>query len=222
MAYKCITVDTINGIQDAQYSAEAGKPNFDKWRNYGVELYNFIKSLQKLGFEIVGVFGDFGSGKSYGMSTLKEGECMWYNADAKNPTWKGGKEIFGTKRNPTEHQLIPTSYQQIIQNLTSKGKSAFVDNPVAFITGHIDEYKAPNGEVRYRLKILGNLARNLSVEGLFENTLYTHVQKEKEDTKFYFKTINSGGDTCRTTEGLFDGDLIPNDYSYILKKLEEY
>jgi hypothetical protein len=222
MPYKAIVVDTLNGIQDAQYSAESSKPNFDKWRNYGVELYNFIKSLQKLGFTEIAVLGDFGSGKSFGISTLKEGECMWYNSDAKNPTWRGGKQIFGTKTKPTAHQMIPSSYQQILNDIQSKGRAAFSENPVAFVIGHTEEYKAPNGEVRYRLKILGNLARNLSVEGLFENTLYTHVVKDKTETKYYFRTKNSGSDTCRTMEGLFEDELIPNDFSFILKKLDEY
>jgi len=30
---KCIVVDTVNGIQDAEYSDEKQKPNFDKWRD---------------------------------------------------------------------------------------------------------------------------------------------------------------------------------------------
>lgn len=219
---ECIVIDTLNGIQDKQYSAEKQKPNFDKWRDYGIGVYNHIKHLQLRGFEIFLILGYEGSGKSYAMKNLPEGSCIWYNADGKNPTWKGGREIFGTKNSPTTYQVLPNDYPDIINDLDKRGKTAFAPIRVAFILGHIEDYKS-GYETRQRLKLLGNLARNMSIEGLMENVLYSEVNVEGNERKYYFRTKNSGMDTCRTIEGLFDGkERIPNDFKYILDKLKAY
>lgn len=218
---KCIVVDTLNGIQDAEYSAEKQKPNFDKWREYGIEVYNHIKHLQALGFEIVLILGYEGSGKSYGIKSLPEGSCVWYNADGKNPTWKGGKEIFGTKNNPTQYQVLVKHYSHIIADIKKRGSDAFEQDRVAFVLAHIDDYKSGHDQ-RKRLKVLGNLARNLSIEGLMENVLYSEINVDGAKREYYFRTVNSGVDTCRTSEGLFDNEKIPNDFNYILEKLGKY
>lgn len=218
---KCIVVDTLNGIQDAEYSAEKSKPNFDKWRDYGTSVYNHIKHLQALGFEIFLILGYEGSGKSYGIKSLPEGTCIWYNADGKNPTWKGGKEIFGTKNNPTKYQVLVNSYSQIISDIKKRGSDAFEQDRVAFVLAHIDDYKS-GYEQRQRLKVLGNLARNLSIEGLMENVLYSEINVDGAKREYYFRTANSGVDTCRSSEGLFDAEKIPNSFQYILDKLSKY
>lgn len=218
---KCIVIDTLNGIQDKQYSAEKQKPNFDRWRDYGIGVYNHIKQLQSLGFEIFLILGYEGSGKSYGMKNLEAGTCIWYNADGKNPTWSGGREIFGTKNKPTEFQVLPNDYSDIVNDIKKRGSGVFADTRVAFILGHIDDYKS-GYDTRQRLKILGNLARNLSVEGLMENILYSEVSMDGDKRKYYFRTRNSGVDTCRSIEDLFETEQIPNNFRYILDKLEKY
>jgi len=62
----------------------------------------------------------------------------------------------------------------------------------------------------------------MSIEGLFENTLYSEVSTENNDRHYYFRTKASGNDTCRSVEGLFDKERIPNDFAYILEKFKKY
>lgn len=218
---KCIVIDTINGIQDAQYSAEKQKPNFDKWRDYGTSIYNHIKDLQKLGFEIFLVLGYEGSGKSFAMKNLEAGSCVWYNADDKNPTWAGGREIFGTKNAPTQWQVKVSDYSHIVNDIKKRGSDSFEKDRVAFLIGHVEDYKS-GYDYRQRWKILGNQARNLSIEGLMENILYSEVNTEDNKRKYYFRVQGSGADTCHSVEGLFEGDRIPNDFKLILDKLANY
>ena len=52
-----IVVDTLSGLQEAQYMTEEGKPNYDKWTDFGKEIYKFVLALQNLGFETVEVLG---------------------------------------------------------------------------------------------------------------------------------------------------------------------
>ena len=56
-----------------------------------------MSDLQKLGFELIMVLGEPGTGKSTGMRTLEHDTNIWYNTDNKNPVWIGGKEEYGKK-----------------------------------------------------------------------------------------------------------------------------
>lgn len=157
------------------------------------------------------------------MSTLKEGECIWYNCDAKNPTWKGGKEIFGTKNKPSKFQVQLSEYDEIyahVESLYSKG--VFDDEPIAFILGHLEDYKSAEGQVRQRLKTLGKLAKSMNIEDEFNITYYTEVKKEGNTPKYQLRTQNSGFDTCRSYEGLHETMYIDNDFSKIISDIENY
>lgn len=161
------------------------------------------------------------TGKSSGMRTLESGTNMWYNTDKKNPTWKGGRAEYGTKLkpNPNTH-LIPKSYTEIIKDIKSKGKDAYVDNPIAFITGHVETFKQGH-ETRVRLKTLGAVATKMRLEGLLEIVLYSKVEMEDNAPKFLLETQNNGYNTARCYEGML-AQTIPNDYNMILEALENY
>jgi hypothetical protein len=69
-----------------------------------------------LGFELILVLGEPGTGKSSGMRTLHHNSNIWYNTDNKNPTWQGGRE-YGRKVAPrAPFHIIPSTYSEIIQH----------------------------------------------------------------------------------------------------------
>jgi len=221
---KSICVDTLTAIQDNQYASDIKKPGHDQWRDYGVSIYDFITQLQSLGFDICLILGEPGSGKSSGMRTLPAGENVWYNADNKNPTWKGGREIYGKKHKPkAPYHVIPKSYDEIIGHIKGGIEGGmFEEDKVAFITGHTETYKS-GFETRVRLKTLGKLANKMQIEGKLEVVCYAKVQKDAAsgETKFLLHTQNDGTNTARSNEGMLDG-VIENDYKLILDKMLSY
>lgn len=218
---KSICIDGLTQVQVNEYMTTKDKPNHDKWKDYGQDIYSFIINLQKCGFEIVLVLGEPGTGKSSGMKTLESGTNIWYNTDKKNPTWKGGRAEYGTKLNPNPaNHLIPTNYSSIIKDIKSRGKDAYSENPIAFITGHIETFKQ-GMETRVKLRTLGNLASKMRLEGLLEIVLYSRVKIEDGAPKFLLETQNNGFNTARCYEGMLP-QTIPNDYDLILKAIESY
>jgi hypothetical protein len=235
-----IVVDTLNEIQNAQYGAalkKKGKANFDDWTDYGVDLYMFIKQLVNFGFEIVLILGKEGSGKSYGMKSLTPGTYVWFNADAKNPTFKRDdlhKSLYGFKPNfkdgPGPLMKIPKTYDEIIGAITSlKGgittptyKLSLTERPIAFLLGHTEEYKGPEGEIMQRLKVLGKLATKMNVSGLFEHTYMSEMTLQGGKAVGRFRVQNNGTDSARSPEGMYDEVYIPNDYNYIINAINNY
>ena len=238
---KSIVVDTVNEIQNAQYGAllkKKGKANFEDWTDYGVDLYMFMKDLISLGFEVVLVIGKEGSGKSFGMKTLVPGTYIWYNSDSKNPTFKRDDEhklIYGSKPDakgvgPGPLMKVPKSYDEIIASL--RGVQAGVKTPdftitlepkpIAFLLGHTEEYRGPEGEVMQRLKVLGRLATKMNVAGLFEHTYVSEMTIQNGKPNGRFRVQNNGTDSARSPEGMYDGIYIPNDYNFIINSIDNY
>lgn len=225
-----IVIDTISEIAYNAYVAEKGKLNYDKWRDYGIEYYNFYKSLQNLGFECVQILGEFGTGKSYGIKGFEKGECFWYNIDNKNPTWIGGREIYGTKHSPKFYNNTQfKTYRDVLGSAQMLLKSGMfnTDNnkpPIAFLLAHVQDYKSGDldNPIKQQLKIMGNQAKELGVEGLVENTLYSKVVIEDGGPKYYYVTQPNGANTVRTLEGLFHEDLIPNNLKLVADAIRNY
>lgn len=214
----CILVDTLNAIQQNDYMTETSKPDHNKWRNYGQDIYKFVVGLQKRGFEVVLILGGEGQGKSYSARNLQN--CIWYNCDIKNFPTKEGRARYGSKTTPTKYHVIPHKYIDILKHVDSI-KGAFADQKVAFLLGHIESEKMGR-DLKQKLKVLGSLAHKQNIEGKMEVTLYTHVQEEDGEIKYYFRTRTNGLDTCRSPEGMFEGDLIPNDLNLVLEAIQSY
>jgi hypothetical protein len=53
-------------------------------------------------------------------------------------------------------------------------------------------------------------------EGLFDTVLYSECAKNGEDNIYFFRTQNSGNDTCKSPAGMFPGKRIPNDMQYVI------
>lgn len=217
-----ICVDTLTSIQIEQLMREQKKPGYDQWRDYGTEIYTFILDLQALGFELILILGEPGTGKSSGMRTLDTKSNIWYNADKKNPVWKGGKQEYGTKNAPIKpYHVMPSSYADIISHIKEGiEKGMFADEKYAFITGHLENFKSGLDSMQ-RLKVLGKMATKMQLEGKLESVLYSTVTKESGDTKYQLETQNNGFNTARSYQDMFP-DKIDNDYKYILDKIKEY
>ena len=219
---RSICVDTLTGIQTEEYMRDKKKAGHDKWKDYGQDIYTFIGDLQKRGFELILILGEPGTGKSSGMRTLKPDTNIWYNADNKNPVWTGGNAEYGKKANPRpRYHVVPTSYKEIINHIDEGvANDGFEQDRYAFITGHIETFKSGN-ETMQRLKVLGNMASKMQLEGKLESVFYSMVQKENNEVSYILETQNNGFNTARSPQGLFE-QKIPNDYNMILESLMSY
>lgn len=218
---RSICIDTLTGIQNEEYMRDRKKPGHDKWKDYGQDIYTFIGDLQKLGFELVLILGEPGTGKSSGMRTLEPKTNIWYNADNKNPVWIGGKEEYGKKNTPNRYQQIPSTYREVIEHIQLVlANGGFEDERFAFLTGHVETYKSGN-ETMQRLKVLGNMATKMQLEGKLESVFYSMVEKSSEGISYILETQNNGFNTARSPQGVFEGK-IENDYGFILDKLLNY
>jgi len=219
---RTITVDTLTGIQNEIYMQEQKKATHDKWKDYGQGIWKFISYLKNAGFHIILILGDPGTGKSSGMRTLHPKTNVWFNADNKYAVWKGGKNEYGTTAKPiAPYHIVPKTYQDIIKNIEDLGKKgAFEEERFAILTGHIEDYKSGNAN-KQRLKVLGNLATKMQLEGRLETVLYSEVIKEAGETRYVLTTENSGFNTARSPMDLFDS-IIDNDYQFVIDKLLSY
>ena len=219
---RTICVDTLTGIQNEQYMRDRKKPGHDKWKDYGQDIYTFMGDLSASGFELVLILGEPGTGKSSGMRTLPHDTNIWFNADNKNPVWNGGKLEYGTKVEPRfPYHIIPNDYKTITDMLV-KGvqDNKFEKQRYAILTGHVETFKSGN-ETMQRLKVLGNMATKMQLEGKLESVFYSAVERGTDGVRFILETQNNGFNTARSPQGLFE-EKIDNDYGLIIDKLLTY
>jgi|SRR6218665_243580 len=219
---RTVCVDTLTGIQTEMYMTAVKKPGYDKWRDWGVDIWTFNSDLQNMGFNTILVLGEPGTGKSTAMRNFPHKSNIWFNADKKDPVWVGGREEYGTKRAPINpYHVIPKTYQEITDHIKSALEAGvFEENRFAFLTGHTEEFKKGN-DVRYRLKTIGNMATKMQLEGKFETVLYTRALREGTTTKYVLETENDGFNTVRSPQSLFE-PIIDNDYNFVVQKLLKY
>jgi hypothetical protein len=220
---RSICIDTLTGIMNEMYMTDIKKPNHDKWADMGKGIWQLISALQERGFEIVMILGEPGTGKSTGMRNLPPKTNIWFNADNKNPVWVGGKQEYGRKDSPQmPYHLVPKSYQEILNHIDEVQKRGLFENEkFAILTGHTEDYRTGNGETKRRLKVLGNMATKMQLEGKLETVLYSNVQKDAGETKYVLETENDGFNTARSPMELFD-PVIDNDYNFVIDKLLSY
>lgn len=156
------------------------------------------------------------------MRTLKPDTNIWYNADNKNPVWEGGNKEYGKKVNPRQpFHVVPTSYGEIIAHIDGGlANGAFEEERYAFITGHIETFKSGNDTMQ-RLKVLGNMATKMQLEGKLESVFYSLVEKSGSEINYILETQNNGFNTARSPQNLFE-PKISNDYNFILESLMNY
>lgn len=216
---RTVTIDTLTGIMNENWMTDSKKASHDKWADYGKGIWQLISDLQDLGFEIILILGEPGTGKSSGMRTLPPNSNIWFNADNKNPVWEGGSAEYGKKANPRgPYHLIPKTYKEITDHIKiGLEKGMFEEERYAILTGHTEDYKTAN-ETKRRLKVIGNLATKMQLEGRLETVLYSDVRKDGESIEYVLLTQNDGYNTARSPQGLFE-PVIPNDYNFVIEKL---
>ena len=219
---RSICIDTLTGIQSEEYMRNEKKPGHDQWLDYGKDIYVFMSDLQALGFEIILILGEPGTGKSSGMRTLDHDTNIWYNADNKNPVWEGGREEYGKKLAPrSPYHVVPKSYADVISHVKGGiAKGMFKDDKYAFVTGHTEVYKVGMQNME-RLKTLGKVSTKMQLEGKMETVLYSRVEMESGRPRYILETQNNGTNTARSHQNMFEGK-IDNDYKFILDKLSNF
>ena len=72
----------------------------------------------------------------------------------------------------------------------------------------INRFKVPAGK-------LTNEA--LTPEAKFDVVLYSNMIIHEGKRYYYFETQNNGRNTCKSPEGMFERDIIPNDFGFVKK-----
>lgn len=89
-------------------------------------------------------------------------------------------------------------------------RSKVRDNLIVYITAHIEPYTL-NGLTYWRTKFDGQKLTKLNMNGKLNYNLYTHVEGEGPDRKYYYITQNNGYTEARSTKGALpykiEGDL---------------
>lgn len=223
--YRCVIIDTINSTQNDEYMSMLDRNEMitrDKWRDFGVNIYMLLDNIKKLpDAEIVLVLGYEGSGKSFGIKGLDPNTTMWLHTDKKGITFKGGRQNYKKEfKNYFDTEI--DSYDTLNAFIERTHAKRVKDKPfVVFILGHIEDYKV-EVQTRQRLKVLGNLATKMNIEGSVTHCYYTQINKIPGGVEYKLRTVNTGFNTGRSLEGMFDSELIDNNFQLILDGIDNY
>ena len=104
----------------------------------------------------------------------------------------------------------------------NKAKSLRDGLNVAILT-HSEEYMDASGVRKQKIKTVGKLVDNVvNLEGMCTTVLYTDVKHSQEGTKYGFLTRNTGFNTGKSPDEMFEEEFIPNDLKYVFDKIDEY
>lgn len=227
--YKHIIVDTLNSIQNNQYMGMLDKKEMvtrDKWRDFGVDIYNFMEDLKNLGAINILILGPEGSGKSYGVKGLEPSITKWFHADNKPLTFKGANQAYlNPDGSPKDNFVVPKTYGEITKWIEGAKKVGIVAKPFyVFLLAHVEEYKSGdiNADTRQRMKVLGSLATKMNIEGSVSHCYYTDVLHMGSMTQYKLRVQNTGKNTGRSPEQMFDEILIDNNFGKIVDAIEKY
>ena len=94
---------------------------------------------------------------------------------------------------------------------------------VAYLT-HPEESMDSEGSRKIKAKTIGKLVDStLTLEGLFTIVLFSKIKKtEKEGLQYVFETKNNGENTCKSPEGMFDSNDIPNNLELVRTAIINY
>jgi len=98
------------------------------------------------------------------------------------------------------------------------------DDIKVFYFSHPETVEDGGEIIGYKIKTAGKMIDNqIVLEGLFTVCLYTHVEESKDGTNVYsFVTNRFKKYPAKSPDGMFDEVKIPNDLSYVCKKIDEY
>ena len=97
------------------------------------------------------------------------------------------------------------------------------DLTVFFLT-HSEDATDINGNRRIKAKTIGKMIDNsLTLEGLFSIVLFGKINKNDDGALEYgFETQNSGENTCKSPQGMFENFFIPNNLQYVKDCITKY
>jgi hypothetical protein len=98
------------------------------------------------------------------------------------------------------------------------------DDIKVFYFSHPETIEVGGDIIGYKIKTAGKLIDNqVLLEGLLTVCLYTHIEENKDGSiNYYFVTNRFKKLPAKSPDGMFDEIKIPNDLSYVCKKLDEY
>ena len=119
-------------------------------------------------------------------------------------------------------------FTQIAANLAlvAKAPKDLRDDLTVIFLTHSEDSTDINGNRKIKAKTIGKMIDNtLTLEGLFSIVLFGKVNKNDDGELSYgFETQNSGENTCKSPQGMFEDFFIPNNLQYVkdcIKKYEE-
>ncbi len=116
-------------------------------------------------------------------------------------------------------------YSEIGRNfflLVDKPKTLRDDLTVVFMM-HSEVVDDGYGNKTQKAKTIGKMIDNtITLEGKFTVVLYADVEKAKEGIKYFFNTRNNGSNTCKSPEGMFNNDKIPNDLAMVIEAMNQF
>lgn len=98
------------------------------------------------------------------------------------------------------------------------------DDIKVFYLSHPETVEDGGDIVGYKIKTAGKLIDNqIVLEGLLTVCLYTLVEENKDGSaSYHFVTNRYKKFPAKSPDGMFDEIKIPNDLSYVCKKIDEY
>jgi len=98
------------------------------------------------------------------------------------------------------------------------------DDLTIILMNHIEYNLDGNGDRKIIFKMpAGKFANEKLVpEGLFDTVLYAECAKQGDKNVYFFRTQNSGNDTCKSPMGMFPSLRIPNDMQYVIDSYNAY
>lgn len=98
------------------------------------------------------------------------------------------------------------------------------DDLIVYYFIHDQESTDADGNRTVRAKTIGKLIDNMiTLEGMFMTVIYTHIKIDKDKKPVYtFMTVNSGNNTAKTPEEMFEMAEIPNNLDLLDTTIREY
>lgn len=115
-----------------------------------------------------------------------------------------------------------TDISQNMWNIISTVKSMRDDLSVVFMSHSEVDYDS-NGNKITKAKTVGKMFdAYVTLEGMFTIVLYTNVEKKDDQMIYSFTTQTDGTNTAKSPKGMFETYKIPNDLSFVIRKIKEY
>lgn len=92
---------------------------------------------------------------------------------------------------------------------------------ICFMHSELDSDEQGNSILR--AKSVGKLINQyLNIEGLFTHVYFTKVKRDGDIVEYVFDTKNTGFNTAKSPDGVFDSVEVPNDLLYVTEQIEKY